>query len=171
MTASTELRTPDRHTPGLLGEPRSRYQIDCAGAQIQVHARSVATILRLEGEVDASNTALIAEAIRRFTRLRAPLVLDLAGLDFLAASGLRALLVLSEEHRRAGLRCSIVSGVALRRLTRVLPELGLPIADSVPAALAHIEGVATARRRLVSGPSRQQEPQRDASTGLRGLAS
>ncbi|GAA4542663.1 STAS domain-containing protein [Mycobacterium paraffinicum] len=131
----------------------------------------MATILRLEGEVDASNAALIAEAIRRFSRLRAPLVLDLAGLDFLAASGLRTLLVLSEEHRHAGLRCCIVSGVALRRLARVLPELGLPVADSVPAALAHIEGVTSARRRLVSGPARQHEPQSDAPTRLRGLAS
>ncbi|OBG90730.1 sulfate transporter [Mycobacterium sp. E3251] len=145
--------------------------MDCAGAQIHVHARSVATILRIEGEVDASNTELIAEAIRRFSRLRAPLVLDLAGLDFLAASGLRALLLLTEEHRRAGLRCCIVGGVALRRLTRVLPELGLPMADSLAAALAHIEGVTSARRRLVSGPARQHEPQRDASTRLRGLAS
>ncbi len=131
----------------------------------------MATILRIDGEVDASNTAPITEAIRRFARLRAPLVLDLAGLDFIAASGLRALLVLSEEHRQAGLRCCIVSGVALRRLTRALPELGLPMADSVPAALAHIEGVTSARRRLVSSPARQHEPQRDASTRLRGLAS
>ncbi|WP_231983633.1 STAS domain-containing protein [Mycobacterium sp. E2733] len=131
----------------------------------------MATILRIEGEVDASNTDLIAGAIRRFAQLRAPLVLDLAGLDFIAASGLRALLALNEEQRRAGLRCCIVSGVALRRLTQVLPELGLPMADSVPAAVAHIEGVSTARRRLVSDPARQHEPQRDAPIRLRGLAS
>lgn len=171
MTASPDLRTPDRHTPELLGEPRSRYQIDCAGVQIHVHARSTATVLRVEGEIDAANTDLIAEAIRRFSRLRAPLVLDLTGLDFLAGSGLRALLALNEEHRQAQLRCCIVSGAALRRLTRVLPEHCLPIADSVDAALAHIEGATTARRRLVSGPARQHEPQHDTATRLRGLAS
>lgn len=176
MTALPELHTshsptPDSPTPGLLGEPRSRYQIDCAGAQIHVHARSVATVLRIDGEVDAANTDLVAEAIRRFSRLKAPLVLDLGGLDFLAGSGLRALLVLDEEHRRAGLRCCVVGGAALRRLTRVVPDQGLPIADSVASALAHIEGATTARRRLVSGPARQHEPQRDAARRLRGLAS
>lgn len=171
MPVLPDLRTPDRHTPELLGEPRSRYQIDCAGAQIHVHARSTATVLRIDGEVDAANTDLFAEAIRRFSRLRAPLVLDLTGLDFLAGSGLRALLTLNEEHRQAQLRCSIVSGAALRRLTRVLPDHALPIADSVDAALAHIEGATTARRRLVSGPARQHEPQRDAATRLRGIAS
>lgn len=159
------------HTPALLGQPRSRYQIDCAGAQIHVHARSIATILRIDGEVDASNTDLITEAIRGFSRLKAPLILDLAGLDFLAASGLRALLVLNEEHRQAGLRSSMVAGTALHRLTRAVPDHGLPIADSVAAAIAHIEGVTAARRRLASGPARQHEPQSDPSTRLRGLAS
>lgn len=136
MTAFPDLHTHDRHTydppthdpatPELLGQPRSRYQIDCAGATIHVHARSTATVLRIEGEVDASNADLIAEAVRRFARLRAPLVLDLGCLDFLAGSGLRALLVLNEEQQRAQLRCSVVSGAALRRLTRVVPDHGLP---------------------------------------------
>ncbi|UXA08401.1 STAS domain-containing protein [Mycobacterium sp. SMC-2] len=154
-----------------FGQPRSRYQIDCAGAQIHVHARSAATVLRIDGEVDASNTELITEAIRRFSRLRAPLILDLAGLDFLAGSGLRALVDLNAEHRRARLRCCVVVGPALRRLTRVVPDHGLPIAESVAAALAHIEGAAETRRRLVSGPARQHEPQRDASARVRELAS
>ncbi|ORB73334.1 sulfate transporter [Mycobacterium scrofulaceum] len=145
--------------------------MDCAGAQIHVHARSVATVLRIDGEVDAANTNLVTETIRRFSRLKAPLILDLSGLDFLAGSGLRALLVLDEEHRRARLRYCVVGGTALRRLTRVVPDHGLPIADSVASALSRIEGATTARRRLVSGPARQHEPQRDASTRLRGLAS
>lgn len=135
-----------------------------------MHARSTATVLRIDGEVDAANTDLVAGVIRRFSRLRAPLVLDLSGLDFLAGSGLRALLDLNEEHRKAQLRCSIVSGAALRRLTRLSPDHGLPIADSVDAALAHIEAATTARRRLVSGPARQHEPQRRAAR-LRELAS
>ncbi|OBH02853.1 sulfate transporter [Mycobacterium sp. E1747] len=145
--------------------------MDCAGAQIHVHARSAATVLRIRGEVDAANTDLVADVIRRFSRLRAPLILDLSGLDFLAGSGLRALLALNEEHRVAQLRCCVVSGAALRRLTRVLPDHGLPIAESVDVAVAHIEGATMARRRLVSGPARQHEPQRAAAMRLRGIAS
>lgn len=162
---------PDFRTPELRGQPRSRYQIDCGTAQIHVHARSLATVLRIVGEVDASNADLLTETIRGFARLKAPLILDLADLDFLAGSGLSALLVLNEEHRQTQSRCSVVSGAALRRLTRLVPDHGLPLADSVAQALAHIEGVTTARRRLVSGPAHQQEPQRAASARLRGLAS
>lgn len=171
MAAFPDRHIPDPHVPELLGQPRSRYQIDCAGATIHVHARNAATVLRLEGEVDASNADLIAEAVRRFARLRAPLVLDLGGLDFLAGSGLRALLVLNDEQQRAQLRFSVVSGAALRRLTRVVPDHGLPLAESVAAALAHIECATTARRRLVSGAARQHEPQRDVPARVSGLAS
>lgn len=159
---------PDLCTPEL---PRSRYQIHCGAAHIQVHARRLATVLRVDGEADASNADLIAEAIRGFSRLKAPLILDLADVDFLAGSAFSALLVLNEEHRRAQLRCCVVSGAALRRLTRVVPDHGLPVVDSLDQALGHIERATTARRRLVAEPPRQHEPQRDTSTRLRGLAS
>jgi anti-anti-sigma factor len=141
-------------------EPRSRYVIDCAGAQVHVHARSLATVLRIEGEMDATNADLVAQAIRRFTRLRAPLVLDVSHLDFLGSAGLRALLLVNEEHRQARLHCSVVSGAALRRLTRVATDHGLPVVDSVPEALQNTHDFIQARRRLLSGPARQREPQR-----------
>jgi anti-anti-sigma factor len=146
---------PHRHE-----EPRSRYVIDCAGAQMHVHARSVATVLRVEGEIDASNADLFAGAIRRFARLKAPLVLDVSHLDFLSSAGLRTLVLLNEEHQRARLHCNVVSGAALRRLTRVTGDHGLPVVDSVPEALRNTHDFIQARRRLRSGLARQREPQR-----------
>jgi anti-anti-sigma factor len=147
--------------PDRRGEPRSRYVIDCAGAQVHVHARRLATVLRIEGEIDASNADLVARAIRRFARLKAPLVLDVSQLDFLGSAGLRALLLLNQEHRQARLHCNVVSGAALRRLTRVDTDHGLPVVDSVPEALQNTHDFIHARRQLLSRLARQREPQRN----------
>lgn len=156
MTAFFDPR-PDPH-----GEPRSRYVIDCAGAHVHVHARSLATVLRIEGDIDASNTDLVAQVIRRFARLNAPLVLDVSELDFLGSAGLRELLLLNEEHKRAQLHCNVVSGAALRRLTGVVTDHGLPVVDSVPEALQRTHDFISARRRLRTGLARQPEPQHKA---------
>jgi anti-anti-sigma factor len=147
---------PDRH-----GEPRSRYVIDCADAQVHVHARSLATVLRIEGEIDVSNADLVAQAIRRFARLKAPLILDVSQLDFLGVAGLRALVLLHEEHRQARVHCNVVSGAALQRLTGVATDHGLPVIDSVPAALQKSHEFIHARRQLLSRVARQREPQRN----------
>lgn len=144
----------------LVGEPRSRYQLDCAGAQLHVHARSSATVLRVNGEIDACNAELLTQAIRRFSQLRAPLVVDLSGLEFLGSAGLEALRVLNDEHRQARTQYMVVGGAALRRLTQVLPDHGLAVVDSVPEALRRIDGAVRARRRVVCGAARQAEPQR-----------
>jgi anti-anti-sigma factor len=166
MTAS-----PDRHTPGLLGQPRSRYQIDCAGARLHVHTQSLATVLRISGEIDAANAGLVTEAVRHFSRLKAPVILDLGSLDFLGGAGLRALLAFNGEHRQSQIYCSVVDGSALRRITQVVPDHGLPIVDSVNDALGYIETVIRAHRRCVSGPARQQEPQRKTAARIDGVAS
>jgi anti-anti-sigma regulatory factor len=70
----------------LLEQLRCRQLIDCAAAQLHVHARSLATVLRVDGEIDASDAELLAQAIRRFSQLKTPLILDLSQLDFLGNS-------------------------------------------------------------------------------------
>ena len=144
----------EARAPRLLGQPRSRYQIDCAGAQLNVHARHTATILRIDGEIDASNADAVSQAIHRFSRLRAPLILDLSGIDFLGSAGLETLQTVTEEHRRTRILCRVVTGAALRRLTAVVPDHGLPIVDSLPGALERIAAVTRARCR-----ARPPEPQ------------
>jgi anti-anti-sigma factor len=125
--------------PNRLGHPPYAYVIDCAGAQLQVYARGVATVLRIEGELDAYNADVIGQAIRRFGRLKAPLTLDVSHLKYLGSAGLRALLITIDENRRARLDCAVVGGPALHRLTRLIPDHGLPLVDSIP------EGVRPAR--------------------------
>ncbi len=115
------------------------YEIDCAGAQLHVHAHSLATVLRMTGEIDASNADLVAGAIRRFVRLRAPLILDVGRVDYLGSAGLRMLLLFQDECQLAGLCCRVVNGAALRRLTRLVTGLGLPLVDSVDEAVQSIQ--------------------------------
>ena len=118
---------PDENTPELF---------DCAGAGLRVHANNVATVVCISGEIDASNADRVGEAIRRFSRRKAPLILNLSQLDFLGIAGFRALINLNHEHRQAQLPSSMVTGAVVRRLAGVFPDHGLPIVDSVPEALA-----------------------------------
>lgn len=130
---------PDLPIPGLREQPRSLHLIDCAGARLCVDARGLATVLHVSGEIDASNADLVARVIRRFSRSKAPLVLDLYRLDFLDVAGLRALITLNHENQQAKLQCNVVTGPTLRRLTRVVADHGLPLVDSVPEALQLLE--------------------------------
>jgi anti-anti-sigma factor len=155
MTALTDMQTPDPRE-----QPRCRHLIDCSGAQLHVQARSLATVLRVHGEIDASNADLVVQEIRRFSRLKAPLILDLSRLDFLDIVGLRALITLNHEHQQAELHCDMVNGPTLRRLTRVVTDHGLPIVDSLPEALQLIEDAINARRQFVTAQVHHEEPQR-----------
>jgi hypothetical protein len=101
---------PDKNTPELL---------DCAGAGLRVHAHNVATVVCVSGEIDASNADRVGEAIRRFSRRKAP-----------------ALITLNHEYRQARLPSSVVTGAVVRRVIGVFPDHGLPIVDSVPEALS-----------------------------------
>lgn len=114
----------------------SAYQLRYRGARLCVDVRSVATVLRIEGEVDILNADVVVDAVRRFMRLGSPYVLDYSHLDFLSVAGFRALLTLQEEHRQARVATAVVAGDALRRLAGLAADHRLPIVDSVPEALA-----------------------------------
>lgn len=114
-----------------LPKPLGRYIFDCAGAQLEVHPHDVAIVVRVRGEIDASNADLVARAIRRCARNAPPLILDLRHLKFLASSGFSALQLLTDELEHAELHFSVVSGGALHRLTHVIRDHGLPVVDSL----------------------------------------
>jgi anti-anti-sigma factor len=135
---------------------------DFNGARLFVYARSLGTVLRVDGEIDASNANDVAQSIRRFARLKTPLILDLSHLDFLSIDGFRALLALNHEHQQARVHCSVVAGAAMRPLLRIINDHGLPVVASVAESLQLIEGIVRARRQLLSGMvrRRQRRPER-----------
>lgn len=132
---------------------------DFNGARLYVYARSLGTVLRVDGDIDASNANHVAQAIRRFARLKTPLILDLSHLDFLSIEGFRALLVLNREHQQARVHCSVVTGAAIRPLLHIVIDHGLPVVGSVAEALQMIEDVVSSRRRLLSELVRHRQRQ------------
>lgn len=148
FTNSTHPGRPDHY----------RYMAAFNGARLYVFARSLGTVLRVDGEIDASNADNVAHAIRQFARLKTPLVLDLSHLEFLSTDGFRALLALNHENQRSRVHCSVVAGAALRPLLRIVTEHGLPVVGSVAEALQLIEDIVRARRQLLSGAVRRRRP-------------
>jgi anti-anti-sigma regulatory factor len=138
----------DHHHPRY----RYRYAIDCGRAQILLYARSLATVLRIKGEIDACNAARVGTEIRCFTKMKTPLILDLSHLDFLGIDGFQELLALNHENRTAGLYCSVVAGTAMRPLLRIVNDAGvhgLPLVKSVPEAVQLIEDAVAGRRQVL----------------------
>lgn len=135
---------------------------DFNGARLYVYARSLGTVLRVDGEIDASNATHVAQAIRRFARLKTPLILDLSHLEFLSIEGFRALLVLNREHHEARMHCSVVTGAAIRPLLHIVTDHGLPVVGSVAEALQLIEDLVRARRRFLSDMVRNRQQQRES---------
>jgi anti-anti-sigma factor len=131
------------------------------GAILYVYARSLGTVLRVDGEIDASNANDVAHVIRRFARLKTPLILDLSHLDFISVDGFRALLVLNNEHQQSRVHCSVVAGAAMRPLLHIVREHGLPVVESVAEALQLIEDIVRARRQLLSGMVRHRQRRPD----------
>jgi len=141
----------------LSAESPCRYTANCAAARLHVYARSIATVVRVDGEIDASNAEHVAREIRRFARLKTPLILDFSHLKFLAIDGFRALLAVNDEQQRARLYCSVIPGAAMRQLLRIVTDHGLTLADSVPEALQLIDDVIQARRRFVCDVTRERK--------------
>lgn len=163
MAAIRSANSADQHDPA-----RCRYMAHFDRAHLFVYARNLGTVLRVDGEIDASNAKDLTQAIRNFARLRTPLVLDLSHLGFVSVEGFRALLFLNDELRKARVYCSVVGGTALRPLLRIVHHNGLPIAGSAPEAFQNIDDILRDRRQLLSGlarpkPARTQAAHRAAS--------
>lgn len=150
------------HPPDQSQPAGCRYMADFNGARLYVYARSLGTVLRVDGEIDASNATHVAQAIRRFARLKTPLILDLSHLEFLSIEGFRALLVLNREHHEARMHCSVVTGAAIRPLLHIVTDHGLPVVGSVAEALQLIEDLVRARRRFLSDMVRNRQQQRES---------
>ncbi len=129
---------------------------DFNGARLYVYARSLGTVLRVDGEIDAANANSVAAAVRQFGRLKTPLILDLSHLSFLSTDGFRALLVLNHEHQRARVHCSVVTGAAMRPLLRIVNEHGLPVVGSVAEALQLLEDIVRAWRQMLASAVRHR---------------
>lgn len=154
MAALHSANPADQHDPA-----RCRYTAEFAKAHVFVYARCLGTVVRVDGEIDASNANDLTEAIRSFARLKIPVVLDLSRLRFVSVEGFRALLVVNDELRKARVHCIVVAGTAIRPLLRIVHDNGLATTASVPEAFQTIEDILRARRRFLVDLTRPRQPQ------------
>ncbi|MFD9943023.1 STAS domain-containing protein [Nonomuraea sp. NPDC059023] len=106
------------------------------------HTRG-ATLIRVTGEVDATNSAVLASAIEDARRPGVPVVLDLAGMTFLDSSGLKVLLSahLFGEHDGGQVHLAAVQPIPVRvlRITGVLDRLN--VHDTLERAWAAVSAI------------------------------
>jgi anti-anti-sigma factor len=113
--------------------------VHCNGALMRAHCRDQATIVTINGEIDATNVDRFSDYIHRFVERATGLILDLSGVDFLCARGLSVLVALDDDCRITGTRWVIVASPNIRRLLHICdPNDGLPTVVSERQALTAV---------------------------------
>ncbi|MGH3541498.1 MAG: STAS domain-containing protein [Mycobacterium sp.] len=126
------------------------YPFDCSGARIRAQCRHLATVVTVSGAIDATNVDRISEHCKRFILPEKPIILDLSGVDCLAAQGIRFLYRIDDNCRAAGLQWALVTSQAVVRMLRITDdEANFPAVGSVHEALHYFADVTSARRRLL----------------------
>lgn len=123
---------------------------DCDGARIRAHCRHLATVVTIQGEIDAVNVDRISEYIRQCTRVKNPLVLDLSGVNSFAPVGISLLYTLDDDCRDAGVEWTLVASPAVMEVLRDYDdETTFPIRRSVHEALRNLADAIVRRRQLL----------------------
>jgi anti-anti-sigma factor len=123
---------------------------DCGRAQIRAHFRHLATVVRIQGDVDTGNVDRLGERTRRFIMANDPVVLDLSGVKSFAEEGISLLQAVAEGCRSAKIEWTLVASPAVTALLRD-SELddAFPTARSAQEALHYFAEVIDQRRRLL----------------------
>lgn len=123
---------------------------DCSGAQIRAQCRHLATVVTVSGAIDAMNVDQVSDHCKRFILPDKSLILDLSGVECLAAQGIRFLYRIDNDCRAAGLEWALIASQAVIRVLRITDEqASFPVAGSVHEALHYFADATSARRRLL----------------------
>jgi anti-anti-sigma factor len=126
---------PSDATPGFTSHS-GNCTVDCNGAQMRAHCRDEVTVVKVTGDIDATNIDRFYDYTHRFLRETLGLVLDLSEVDFLCARGISVLNTLDQECRTAGTYWAIVGSPFVRRLLHI----GDP-SDALPTASSERQGL------------------------------
>jgi anti-anti-sigma factor len=110
----------------------------CNGTQMRAHCRDQVTVVRITGDIDASNIDRFYDYTHRFVGEAPGLILDLSEVDFLCARGISVLITLDNDCRTAGTHWAIVGSPFVRRLLHI----GDP-SDALPTASSERQGLNT----------------------------
>jgi anti-anti-sigma regulatory factor len=123
---------------------------DCGRAQIRSHFRHLATVVTIDGEIDAANVDPIVAYMRRMILAADPLVLDISGAKSSAAQCFSLLCLVAEDCARAGVAWTLVaSPLASRMMADSGDEAVFPVARSVHEALHRFADGIDRRRQLL----------------------
>lgn len=138
-------------TAASFASPRcATATFDCVGAHVRAQWRHLATVVTISGAIDALNIDRVSEYSRHFVLPDQPIVLDMSGVDCLAAQGIRLLYRIDEDCRAAGVEWVLVASPAVSRLLAVTgDEDEFPVVGSVPEALHYFADAISARRRML----------------------
>jgi anti-anti-sigma factor len=143
MTTTSAAPGPNRSTRYGTGT------VDCGGAQVRAHCRHLATVVTVNGEIDAVNTDAISTYIRRLARVEGPLILDLSAVRSFTAAGISLLLKLDEDFRAAAVQWTLVASRPVMELLGEHGDAVFPIARSVHQALSALAETISKRRELL----------------------
>jgi anti-anti-sigma factor len=102
----------------------------CRGARLRAKTDTVLTVISISGEIDAANADELSHRVGELASERAALIVDLAGVDFIALDGLHALFALNMQCARTGTTFALIASQAVNLLLRVgdhdklLPAVG-----------------------------------------------
>jgi len=123
---------------------------DCSGALVRAQCRHLATVVTVNGAIDAMNVDQVSEYCGRFVLPDKPIVLDLSGVECLAAQGIRFLYRIDDACRAAGVEWALIASPAVTRVLSITrDECAFPVAESVREALHCFADLISARRRLL----------------------
>ena len=123
---------------------------DCGTAQVRAHCRHLATVVTIQGEIDAVNVERVALYLRRFLLGDSPVVLDMTDVGRVTTAGLSLLLTFDDDCEGAGLGWTLVAGPAVSELLNVAAaQEAFPVAGSVHQALNDLADAIVSRRQLV----------------------
>jgi anti-anti-sigma factor len=122
----------------------------CGAAEIRAQCRHLANVVTISGVIDAMNVDLVSAYSRNFILPDTPFVLDLTGVECLAAQGIRFLYCVDDDCRATGVEWTLVAGSVVDRVLRITNDENVfPTAGSVRGALHCFADAISARRRTL----------------------
>lgn len=108
------------------------------GASVMATRTRDSLVVSVHGEVDAGNSARLADYVERHAAIAGSLVVDTSAVEFFGASALAVLHRVDRCCIRGGVGWRLVAGPAVRRVMRVCGTTDLPQAENVETALRHL---------------------------------
>jgi anti-anti-sigma factor len=118
-------------------------------------ARQLATVVTVDGDIDASNVQQVTQYATRYVLAEKPFVLDLSAVNSISPQGISLIFALDDKCDAAGLEWELVANPAiLDSIGHDVDLMTLPVSGSVARALAHFADVTRRRRRLLPALSK-----------------